>query len=496
VGARALAVVGMAFCFITATSSPAALLWSEDFENDTVGADPDDPPWNALQEPADSTIDITSGLPWPNSTQVGHVADTATNNVAVFFRTTSIPGVDTNLLTVSFDAYLDYSTKNPGYILLDLLDADGAPPYRAVRSVAMHSASSFLLRNWHHFDLVVNFTGSDTNYKGHTLTNACFDLWQDGELVNDNGATTPADYADGIDGLAFLSWPTQKTKFMFDNIEIRDTPYVYDGSLGNSMADEDEIDDDFDDGDLRDNPGGPGHGFLQMEQSLGSFVEDAGESAVRFEPVTGNYTKRTVAGRDEFLLENWTRHFAWYTDNITVTNGATNIDARILFSVVSDDVSQTSTVGVEPWSTGEGGFWVQVDITDQGTSNSVTCYLYAADDSNVRSNSSNVARLGNFTFTQDDGQPMDAFLSLKRVSPSSQAYDYNLLVRNNTGDVGFLSGTTDAGVPETDLLADELAGGAFVAFSANNRRSGMIGIDLERITVSGKPPEGAVFLIQ
>lgn len=491
---RGLVTVGCVAVFLgLAVSSQAALLWTENFENDTVGADPDNPPWNSLQEPADTLLDITNAMPWPNDTKVGHVVDTATDNSAAYFRATSLPGVDHSLVTVSFDAYLNYPTLNPGAIYVDLLDADSVTN-RPVRSVGLVTASGFRSNHWHHFDLIANFTGSATNYNGVTLNNEKYDLWMDGKRVKANSNTFPGDYADGIDGLAFLSWKADLTDYTFDNIEIRDTTYVYDDLLGIQTTD--EIDDDFDDGDLLLNPSGVGHGFVKGSQSSGTFNENASESAVRFDITSGNFAKRTLASRDEFVLEDWTRDFAWYMDVVGVSNGTANIDARILCTVMSDDTPQTGTIEVEPWGTGEGGIWVYIDAIDAGSSNLFKLYLYATDDSNIPSDSTKYVKLGNFEFNQDDGQPLAVFLSLNRATVSSQEFEYDLRVTNNTGVVGTLSGTTDAGIEETDLLADELAGGVFVSFSVNNRDSGSAAIDLERITVSKRPPRGMSIIVK
>ncbi|MBT7702435.1 MAG: hypothetical protein HN700_19265 [Verrucomicrobia bacterium] len=499
-GRGILAVLWMGICLGLAATSPAALLFSEDFENDTLGQDPDNPPWNAIQEPADGgVVDVSYNTDWPVSSQVGHLADSSTSNTPVRLRAEEIAGMNEDLVTVSFDAYLDYPTVSPGYIFVDLLDADSISN-RPVRSVGLAAATGFRSNHWHHFDLIANFTGSATNYitegsTTNTLNNQKYDLWMDGKRVKVNIGTFPSDYADGLDGLAFVSWTDNETEYVIDNIEIRDTTYVYEDLLG--IQTEDEIDDDFGDGDLEANPGGSGHGFVKGDQNTATFNESASESAVRFDITPGGFAKRNVASRDEFPLEAWRRDFAWYMNVVAVSNGTKNIDARILCTVISDDLSQTGAIDAQPWATGEGGIWVSMDLIDAGTSNTVNLYLYASDDSNLPNNNDNHVTLESFSFNQDDGQPLAVFLSLTRESETSQAFHYRLRVTNDSGVVGTtLSGTTDTGINETDLLADELADGVFVAFSVNNRDDGSAAIDLERITVSKVPPFGAVMVIR
>jgi len=114
----------------------------------------------------------------------------------------------------------------------------------------------------------------------------------------------------------------------------------------------------------------------------------------------------------------------------------------------------------------------------------------------VSSSQSQLANLGSFTFDHDDGEALDVFLSLQRLADPDQAFTYSLSVNNSTGVVGTLTGTTDTGITQTDLLADELADGAWVGFGVNNRNGGIMSIDLERITVSGTPRESTRMIVR
>ena len=491
-----MTVAYLSICLGLVTHTLGAVLFSDDFEDDVKGGAPDSPPWNANQQPENSVIDIVDSTLWPNDSQAVHVIDTSTNNsTAVRFRASPITNLNADLVTASFDVYLDYPTKLPGHIYIELEDNGDRP----VRSVGLVEKGEFLTKTWHHCDLIVNFSGSATTYvtgraTTNTLNHEKYDLWLDGKRVTNGGGTTPGSYVDGIDGFTALSWSGNVTEFLIDNVVIRDTPYVYEDILGQQTVD--AINDDFDDDNLGSNASGMGHGFVKLDGEYSTFNESASESAVRFDVASGSWTRRTVASRDEFLLGRWNRHFAWYTDNVTVSNGLDAGDARLLCAVVADDIPQTVGRGIEPWVEDEGGFWVQLDFTDAGTSNTVRCYLYASDDSNVPFSQSELANLGTFTFDHDDGEALDVFLSLQRLAAPDQAFAYSLSVVNDSGVVGALSGTTDTGITKTDLLADELADGAWVGFGVNNRNGGMVSIDLERITVSGTPQEGTRVLVR
>jgi len=366
----------LAICFGLVVSTFGAVLFSDDFENDVKGGAPDNPPWNANQQPENSVIDIVDSTIWPNSSQAARVVDSAGNNSsAVRFRASPITNLNAGLVTASFDVYLDYPTKLPGHIYIEFEDNGDRP----VRSIGLAEKNELRVETWHHCDLIVNFTGSATNYvtrRGvttNTLNHERYDLWMDGRRLVGGGGTTPGSYIDGIDGFTALSWSNNVTEFLIDNVVIRDTPYVYEDILGEQTLD--EIDDDFDDGDLGGNSSGSGHGFVKLDGLWSTFDESASESAARFDVASGNWTRRTVASRDEFPLGRWNRHFAWYTDNVTVSNGVDAADARLLCAVVTDDIPQTVGRAIEPWIEDEGGFWAQLDFTDLGASNSVKCVL-------------------------------------------------------------------------------------------------------------------------
>ncbi len=225
---------------LAAASAQATIIFSDDFDNDAVGGNPDNPPWNLLTDSgsegggevevlADSSnlfgegasnrmvrvLDNSSGV---GATTVGAANAFATQTLATFrfdFYEPSSGGSDGfSFRPLSEDASAVYTSPN---FIYSIDFDDGA----IVDFVDLYS-----LDELQHVDVVVNNTASSLSYLGgsQSLNAWSADVWLNGALVAEDVLSNAT--GNSMRGLGFISARDPQDEFYFDNVVVRDEVYI------------------------------------------------------------------------------------------------------------------------------------------------------------------------------------------------------------------------------------------------------------------------------
>ena len=205
-----------------------SVIYSDDFESYSLGDDP---------QPSNSWIQTTISNGTIQVYDMGGDQTVRLNNPASTDRTILCAKdafAEQGLITLSFDSYHDGGTPITGPMSLSAgIDNIGSHLNQARKvSLATHITTNV----WHHFDWIVNQSGSPVIYVVADVTNfvaaGSGDLWRDGTLVVDNGTDKPGNgnvLTDTtlVDSFGFTVNKADAADWRIDDVVVRNYAYAW-----------------------------------------------------------------------------------------------------------------------------------------------------------------------------------------------------------------------------------------------------------------------------